>query len=102
MEKYFLTQLINQPTRIANNGTANILDLIITNKEEIFRQVDIYPTYLSDHQVISTVLTKEYSGITNNPKNRNTPNPTEESSSLSSLNFYKANFADIKQDLYCI
>ena len=99
MVKYFLTQLISQPTRIANNGTANILDLIITNREDIFRQVDICPTYLSDHQVISTMLTKDYSGITNNSNNKETPNQTEEPLFLGSLNFSKANFANIKEEL---
>ena len=60
MDTNFLTQVVEKPTRTANNGTANILDLIITNRPDAFREFEILPTAISDHAMVSVILSDDF------------------------------------------
>ena len=101
------SQVVRKPTRIANNGTKNTLDLIITNNMDLFREIDVISSSLSDHELISAVLSNDLQAKSSR-KTTNLRNTTPSSSSLnfqngtpsfSSLNFQKADFDKISIDL---
>ena len=97
MESKLLSQVIDKPTRVENNGTENILDLIITNNVDLFREFDVISTSLSDHELISVVLSKELKA--NCPINMLKQKKVPDTPSFSSLNFLKADFDKINNDL---
>ena len=39
-----LTQLVNEPTRISNTGSSNVVDLVLTNSEDIIQSIAIDPS----------------------------------------------------------
>lgn len=47
-EEHCLTQIINVPTR-----GDNILDIVMTNNEDIFFELMVQPTHLSDHNIVT-------------------------------------------------
>ena len=81
IEKFFLTQLVDQPTR-----QDNILDLILTNNDELITEISILPydEYLSDHRIIVAKTT-----IT--PIEIPQPNPLPSDESFRGLNFFHKN-----------
>ena len=97
MEEHLLSQVIDRPTRVRENETANILDLIITNNTEVIREVSILPTKLSDHELVSVILSDGFKcqPSTVRPKQ----NVTTDQNSFNSLNFTKANYQKIKEEL---
>ena len=77
---HFLTQLVKEPTRLNN-----ILDLVYTNNEDIFSDIEVHENnLLSDHRLIVANLTiscnENSETIANLPQN-----------SLRSLNFFDKN-----------
>ena len=60
MESEFLTQVVEEPTRKEGEETENILDLIITNNTGIIKEVEINETTLSDHDLVSVVLSETF------------------------------------------
>ena len=55
MDKYHLVQAIEEPTR-----RENTLDLIFTNGIEIFKQVEVNRTIMSDHDLIEITTDIEW------------------------------------------
>lgn len=49
-----LSCLINKPTRITNTSRT-LIDVILTNKPEIFKESDVYDPGLSDHRMVYAV-----------------------------------------------
>ena len=98
METNLLTQIIDQPTRFDKGGACNILDLIITNNTDLLREIEILPNSISDHELISVILSNEMkplqTSVRHLKKNVDLENP-----SFSSLNFHKADFLKINEDL---
>ena len=99
MEKHFLSQVVDRPTRVARNGTANILDLIITNKVDAIREVDAQQTTLSDHLLVTAILSTDLQAPKLRKKTQNLQNPSVNQNSLCSLNFHKADFDKINEEL---
>ena len=99
MESNLLTQIVDKPTRLDSNGTANILELIITNNEDLMREVEILPTLLSDHHLMSIILSDYFKESTQQKKQHSKNPPIPNKSSFHSLNFHKANFDKINEDL---
>ena len=97
MEGKLLTQIIDKPTRVPLNETANILDLIITNNSEVIREVSILPTKLSDHEIVSVILSDQFKCQT--PDMRPKRNNNNNQLSFNSLNFTKADFSEISEEL---
>ena len=91
MNELFLTQLVDRPTR-----QRNILDLILTNNDELITEVDILADdeYLSDHRIIvaKTTLPSVETPISNTP-------PTPES--FRGLNFFHKdiNWSNLNQEI---
>ena len=50
-ERHFLTQLISQPTR-----GLNILDIVLTNRDDYVLDTEVTDTQMSDHSMVSCVL----------------------------------------------
>jgi hypothetical protein len=55
IDKYHIVQAIEEPTR-----KENTLDLVFTNEIDIFKQIDVSQTYLSDHDLIEIVTDIEW------------------------------------------
>ena len=69
LENYDLDNLINMPTCYQSNDPTCI-DLILTNKKNLFKLSDTFETALSDHhKLISTILKSE--GLKGKPKEKN-------------------------------
>ena len=50
-----LSQMINKPTRITAT-TESLIDVLITNKPEMIIHSDVLPSFIADHELITTVL----------------------------------------------
>lgn len=98
LESNLLSQVVEKPTRIATSGTKNILDLIITSNPDVFREINIIPTHLSDHELISAMLSNEFK-MNGSAKSTSNMESISNTQSFSSLNFYKADFKKINDDL---
>ena len=71
VESFLLTQVVDKPTRTASGDTANILDIVLTNREsETIKEIDVTPTTLSDHDFVSIVIPD----IIRNPSSRRCTN----------------------------
>ena len=92
MELNMLSQVVGKPTRKAESGVENILDIVLTNSEESFREVETLDTSLSDHKYVSIILSDYFQGPKQN-KNKLTKSFSHTAEvSFSSLNFHKADF----------
>ena len=99
MELNMLSQVVDKPTRKAESGVENILDIVLTNSEESFREVETLDTSLSDHKYVSIILSDYFQGPKQN-KNKLTKSFSHTAEvSFSSLNFHKADFEKINLDL---
>ena len=98
MESNLLTQIIDQPTRFDQGGACNILDLIITNNTDLFREIEVLPTSISDHELISVIVSNEMKPLQSSVKHIK-KNSKLDTLSFSSLNFHKADFQKINEDL---
>ena len=87
MDKNFLSQYIEEPTRLHN-----ILDLVLTNDVNLVKQVDVQDTGLSDHRLINI---QSSFGVKPNP----TPKKVFTPHTFRNLNLYKADFEQINQHL---
>ena len=88
IEVNFLTQMVSQPTR-ANNT----LDLVLTNAPQNIIEVDVEPTKLSDHEVVSCLLSF-------NPSIRNViPTCPHDPFSFRAVNFHKADMDALNREL---
>lgn len=47
-EEHCPTQVIKVPTR-----GDNILDIVMTNNEDLLHEISVHPTHLSDHNIIT-------------------------------------------------
>ena len=82
MDKNLLTQVVDKPTR-----GDNTLDLILTNAPRYLLEVDVRPTILSDHSVVSGLL--GYNML----KNHSLPSsPNFDPQSFRSINYHNADF----------
>ena len=91
MEENFLNQLVNKPTR-----GSNILDLFITNNENIISHIDSVETPLSDHNILKVNTT--YNILSSCKK----PTAKIPHDSFRSLNLTKANYSAISDHLKTI
>ena len=94
-DHHHLLQLIDFGTRPNPSGSSNPLDLIFTNNDQIFSQINYAPTSMSDHVVI-TCHTR-YQVVCPTP-NTNSPSPTSPQT-LASFNMHKANWIPINQSI---
>ena len=85
MEKNFMSQQVNIPTRLKNT-----LDLCLTNTDQLVLQVNSETTKLSDHNIVS-IMTKY--PLDSTPKVNTPPN---EPHSFRSLDTQKADFDQIR------
>ena len=68
LENYDLNNLINKPTCYQSNNSTCI-DLILTNKKDLFKLSDTFEAGLSDqHELISTIL--KLGGLKGKPKEK--------------------------------
>ena len=97
MESNLLCQIVNKPTRRDPiSGTENILDLVITNNGDLFRDVDVLPTSMSDHDSVSIILSQHFNYASVKGQEilqKDTP------VGFNSLNFHKADYNEINADL---
>lgn len=99
MNQHFLSQVVDKPTRVANENTANTLDIIITNRVDCIIDIDIQQTSLSDHDLVTAILSNDFATSKLTPKSRP---PVHHENSLSSLNFHKADFCKINEELQTV
>ena len=60
-ESYFLENMVKKPTCFKNPARSTRIDLIITNKLGIFRNVKTYETGLSDfHKLVVSIMKLSY------------------------------------------
>ena len=91
METNLLSQYVLQPTR-----KSNILDLFITNNDNLVLQTTCEETPLSDHDIVFIQTTYDI-------KSKNTCNiPHFADHTFRSLNLQKADFEEINSQLTCI
>ena len=87
-EKHFLTQLVTQPTR-----GPNILDIVLTNREDYVLDTEVSDIRISDHAMVSCVL-----GIglqqdrSKHPRGRG----------FKALDYHNADFTSAEEDLRAI
>ena len=91
MEKHFLSQYVNQPTR-----ERNILDLLLTNNDNLVLHTSSEETTLSDHNIVKVHTTY------NIQSKKTTAPPSIPTHSFRSLNLYKADFEKINAHLETI
>ena len=80
----------------STRGTENILDIVITNNGDLFRDVDVLPTRMSDHDSISIILSHHFNHASVKEQGKlqkDTP------VGFNSLNFHKADYDGINADL---
>ena len=88
-----MSQHCNLPTRIDPfSGTANILDLFLTNHPELVCDITVSPTILSDHEMVEVYLSSDLKPA--EPKFQK-----HCSSSFGMLDFKKADYEIIKEYL---
>ena len=92
MAENCLSQQVHQPTR----GT-NILDLVLTNNEDLISRVDVSNTSLSDHNIVDIGLRFHPSHSCPPP-----PPPVFEPYSFRSVNLQKADLESINDELSAI
>ena len=90
-DKYFLCQLINEPTR-----ENNVLELCYTNFQEAYHNINVHKSSFSDHNVI--MMDTKYSCNENSSKYDETP---ENITGFKRLNFFdeNVNWTKIKSEL---
>ena len=97
MESNLLCQIVDKPTHCdSTSGTENILDIVITNNGDLFRDVDVLPTRMSDHDSISIILSHHFNHASVKEQGKlqkDTP------VGFNSLNFHKADYDGINADL---
>ena len=100
MEEHFLLQVVEKPTRVANNSTANTLDIIITNQVDCVCDIDVQPTTLSDHDLVTAILSSDFE--TSALSRQKSPPLHYYEDNLNSLNFHKADFNKIDEELQMV
>ena len=99
VETNLLTQVVDKPTRTASSDTANILDIVLTNREtELIKEVEVTPTSLSDHDLVSIVVPNVFKS----PDFKKRPTGRSYKPSLNDFNSYdfrKADFNKINEGL---
>ena len=99
MESNLLNQVIDQPTRLASSGVENILDIVITNKTSLLLEAEVLPTLLSDHEIVSVILSNDLKIPTSQKTSKPETKLQHGTSSFGSLNFQKADFDKISDEL---
>jgi hypothetical protein len=94
LDKHFLSQIIEKPTR-----KNNILELICTNAAEKITDIEISPTILSDHNIIRVETIIENISLKQNEKTFST---NENKFQIFDFNHEDANWPVIKQTLQTI
>ena len=85
-----LSQHVSTPTRFDPiSGSANILDIFLTNHPDFVCDITVSPTLLSDHEMIEVYLSSDLKPVESKPQKYC-------SSSFGMLNFAKADFGRIK------
>lgn len=89
-EEHCLTQIIHKPTR-----RNNILDIVITNNENLFYEFTVQPTNLSDHILSLTT------NLLNKPPQSNNRKATPTTVGFNDLKFFSDTICweNIKRDL---
>ena len=85
-DKFFLSQVVKEPTR-----EQNILDIILTNREEYFASVDVEQMQVSDHASVQCVL-----GFGLKPSNLS---ERTDASGFTALDVHGADFEAIEAEL---
>ena len=88
--KNFLTQIINEPTRIENT-----LDLVLTNRTQYIGEIKCTPTTLSDHKLIEVVLNCNLLEDPVHSDNRQEVDPF----SFRAIDYHRADFEKINEEL---
>ena len=91
MEHNFMSQYVDVPTR-----KRNILDLLISNSENLILHVNSEKTKLSDHNIVN--ITTQYP-INTKPTSQM---PAFENHTFRALNLHKADFSQINTDLHSV
>ena len=99
MECNLLNQIVDQPTRMDESGAKNILDLVITNKTDMFCELEVVPTTLSDHELASFIVSNDLQAPRSLKNEADINAPSVSSQSFSSLNFQKADFEKVNNEL---
>ena len=88
-ESHMLSQMVSQPTRINN-----ILDLCFTNNVELYHEINIHDTSLSDHNLIDLVM--QYRS-----ENKETPTTGEKLTGFRALNFFSddTNWSQLEKNI---
>ena len=97
----FTTQYVDVPTRRESDGAENTLDLFFTNDSELFQEVSAEDTIMSDHDLVTIDLGYNFSSQAP-PEEESICQRIDEAQSLSHLNFTKANFSLINEELKSI
>ena len=90
MDKNFMSQYINKPTRVNN-----ILDLVITNDMNLIKEVEVKDTDLSDHRMITIKSSFKL-------EDKTIPKKVFEPHTFRNLNFYKADYHKLSEHLETI
>ena len=101
VESNLLSQVIDKTTRTDSSSTANILDIVLTNKEaESIKEIEVTPTSLSDHDLVSIVISDVFKNPHSEENSCNRRNYSELSlDHFNSYNFHKADFDKINNEL---
>ena len=92
MDKNLLLQQVNETTR----DDKSTLDLILTNNEDWLHDITVEKTLISDHDIVNVSLVNLFSNVSDDSEQYIPEQPIDE------LNFNKANWEKIRQDLSII
>ena len=98
-QSFLLKLLKKQLVRTASADTANILDLVITNNTEIIKEVEISRTTLSDHDLVSVILSDNFQQCSKRSSHSKSNCHKPELSGFNAYNFLKADYDKINNDL---
>ena len=87
-DDHLLVQQVHEPTR----KDKTILDLVFTNNDEIIHNVAVDKTNMSDHDIVTITCINSFPRYDDDT-------PTENLNSFDKLNFFKADWKKINQDL---
>ena len=87
-DDHLLIQQVHEPTR----KDKTILDLIFTNNDESLHNITVEKTNMSDHDIINMTVINSFAPNDDSSQ-------AEDTHSFDKLNFFKANWDNINQDL---
>ena len=87
-DNHFLIQQVHQPTR----KDRNILDLVFSNNDESIHEISVERTNMSDHDFVNITCINSFAA-------NNSDVEADERNPFDKLNFFKANWTRINEDL---